>query len=67
MARLGVLGRSDQGATYLSAIRSVDAHVFIADLRMRARLEKMCEERFIRLVCLNIEAFWDPLAFRFAL
>jgi hypothetical protein len=36
-------------------------HVFIADLRMRARLDKPCEERFIRLVCLNIEAFWDPL------
>jgi serine/threonine protein kinase len=26
-----------------------------------AWLEKTCEERFIRLVYLNIEAFWDPL------
>jgi serine/threonine protein kinase/tetratricopeptide (TPR) repeat protein len=31
-------------------------------------LEKACEERFIRLVYLNIEEFWDPLRFdpRFA-
>jgi hypothetical protein len=24
-------------------------------------LEKACDERFIRLAYLNIEAFWDPI------